>query len=106
MREVLMSRSPVPALNGIESKLIMELHDQENKGEFIGFLEISLNNLGDTIQREEWFPLMKRKKKDRVNGEILLRTRITPEVGSRCSCLLSTRCIAVLVSFPPCECCS
>eukprot|EP01094_Clydonella_sp_ATCC50884_P000530 TRINITY_DN10408_c0_g1_i1.p1 TRINITY_DN10408_c0_g1~~TRINITY_DN10408_c0_g1_i1.p1 ORF type:complete len:410 (+),score=137.89 TRINITY_DN10408_c0_g1_i1:89-1318(+) len=70
---------PVPSLNGTESKLLMELHDQENKGEFIGFVEVPLNNLGDTVQREEWFPLQRRKKKDRVNGEIMLRTRIMPE---------------------------
>jgi Leucine-rich repeat (LRR) protein len=57
----------------------VEVHDKSPKGDFLGFVEINLNNIADLVQREEWFELQKRKKKDKVTGEILLRTKIRPE---------------------------
>ena len=60
--------------------LVVELRDKGPKGDFLGFVEINLNNIADIIQREEWFELQKKKKKDKVTGEILLRTCIRPEV--------------------------
>uniref|UniRef100_A0A7S4IT96 C2 domain-containing protein n=1 Tax=Vannella robusta TaxID=1487602 RepID=A0A7S4IT96_9EUKA len=60
--------------------LVLEIRDKGPKGEFLGFIELNLNNIADLVQREEWFTLQKRKKKDKVSGEILLRTRIRPEV--------------------------
>lgn len=60
--------------------LVLEVRDKGPKGEFLGYFELNLNNIADLVQREEWFTLQKRKKKDKVSGEVLLRTRIRPEV--------------------------
>ena len=60
--------------------LVLEIRDKSPKGEFLGYIEVNLNNIADLVQREEWFTLQKRKKKDKVTGEILLRTKIRPEV--------------------------
>merc|ERR1712100_385169 len=59
--------------------LVLEIRDKSPKGEFLGYIEVNLNNIADLVQREEWFTLQKRKKKDKVTGEILLRTKIRPE---------------------------
>merc|ERR1712137_516363 len=59
--------------------LVVEIRDKGPKGDLLGFVEINLNNIADLIQREEWFDLQKKKKKDKVTGEILIRTRIRPE---------------------------
>ena len=61
--------------------LVVEIRDKGPKGDLLGFVEINLNNIADLIQREEWFDLQKKKKKDKVTGEILIRTRIRPEVS-------------------------
>ena len=62
--------------------LVVEVRDKSPKGESLGFIELNLNNIADLVQREEWFTLQRRKKKDKVSGEILLRTKIRPEVNS------------------------
>jgi len=63
----------------ISRYLVIEVHDSSPKGAFLGYIELNLNNIADTVHREEWFTLEKRQKKDKVTGEILLRTRIRPE---------------------------
>lgn len=62
--------------------LVVEVRDKQPKGDFLGYVEINLNNIADLVQREEWFELKRRKPKDKISGSILLRTRIVPEVAN------------------------
>lgn len=68
-----------------ESKrwLLIEIHDRLPKGDCLGCIELNLNNYADMVMRDEWVTLQSRKgKKDKVTGEIRLRTRVVPEVSS------------------------
>ena len=67
-----------------ESKrwLVLEIRDKIPKGDCLGYVELNLNNYADMVIREEWLSLRARNKKDKVTGEILIKTRIIPEVIS------------------------
>jgi hypothetical protein len=71
----------IASLNGIDWKLLVDVYDKEPKKECaIGYLEVGLNNMADTIAREETYTLLKRKKKDRPGGALELLLRIRPDV--------------------------
>jgi len=80
----------IPSLNGTEWKLLVEVLDKEPKKDvIIGYTEVGLNNMADTIAREEAYELLKRKKKDRPGGSISLSLRIRPEVRTASHATLS-----------------
>lgn len=83
----------------VKSILLVELRDKTPKGDFLGCFEIVLNNMADNIQREEWFTLQRKKKKDKVSGQLLIRTQIRPEKKVEEAIILKNEKLPAIPSF-------
>ena len=59
---------------------MVEVRDKNAKGHCLGYIEVNLNNIADLVERQEWYTLEKRSKKDKVSGKILLTLVVRPEV--------------------------